>query len=426
MLHHLVNKCTGAQNSGISHHREAFRVSQTAHQFHQVPVLHFLTDQGITEQAAVYRQRGVQGIQACGDFHPFRPVHGIPAGKVHPGFFQRGPSVRKSVLHHQVLRSFGVDKRRHESTAGCPDGRHILNSGIRQHLFHGRRGAGGDLVDHTPGESHLRFIIQPGNKIRRYPSVVPPCFRHFRDTVPQLLAVMAAVVHAHHCNRGLSVQVAVIQERCRNRHGMPGGPGALFQVFRHRRQVLAVHLPQGVSLFGNCERYNLQGRGGKDVQQPVPVRFLLRFCDQGFRYGGDDFLVDGGISIQGNAHGQVIIAAVNHPDIVHVKGVRGNDSAFRVAAVQQALLKRGNKRAENVACAEMHPYRGFPCGFPHGGNVKGRQLHLCLFPCGGIPKTRQVYFHLFLSKIRAPGFPDTREIRFSVKGSRRSAAAARG
>ena len=214
---------------------------------------------------------------------------------------------------------------------------------------------------------------------------------------------MAAVVHAHDCQGRFPVHVAVQQQGGRGGHGMAGMSGAFLQVFRHRRQVGSVDLPQGIPFFGNGEGYDLQGRGSKDFTQPLPVRLFPRLGHQGLRHGGDDFLVNGGVGVQRDTHGQVVVAAVDHPDIVHIKGIRGDDAAFRVAAGQQALLEGRDESAEDIACPEMDPYRGLPCFFPHGRDVKSRQLDPGLFPCGGILKAAQIYFHLLLSKGRVPG-----------------------
>ena len=64
------------------------------------------------------------------------------------------------------------------------------------------------------------------------------------------------------------------------------------------------------------------------------------------------------------------------------------------ALVQQFLLQRGNKAAEDVACAEVYPDRVFLGGGGHGRMVELGQLDAQLFPLGFlIDDGRGIHLH---------------------------------
>ena len=204
---------------------------------------------------------------------------------------------------------------------------------------------------------------------------------------------MAAVIHAHHRQGGFPVPVPVIEQRGHNRHGMARLLRTVRQVLFHHLQITAVHLAQGISLFRDRKADHLQGRRGKGPQQAFIVRPFTWLGYHRLRYGRHDFLVNRRVRVQGHAQGQVVISAVNHADIVHVKGVRRDDTPVGQAFIQQPLLQHCDKRAEDIARAEMNPDGGFIRLFPHLRHVEGRQADAGFLPAGTVLQGFQAYSH---------------------------------
>ena len=101
---------------------------------------------------------------------------------------------------------------------------------------------------------------------------------------------------------------------------------SVLQVFFHHLLVVSVNLSQGIALFSNRKADHLERRGGKGPQQPGIIRLFPGLRNHRFRNGCHDFLVDGRVRVQGHAQRQVVISAVDHPDIIHIKGICGDNA----------------------------------------------------------------------------------------------------
>ena len=178
-------KVLRTDDAGIRHHRQPLGVADGLDQPDQISVLHFLADPGIAQQAAVDRQGGMQRIQAGGHLHPLHLVDGVPVGEEEAGGLQRGAAIREGVLDDQVFAFLRVDEGRDIGMLGGNHGIQPLQAVRPQHGFHGSVRAGGDLVDHGPGEGNLRGIghigqeagVLPALRQRRYgrPSACHRC-----------------------------------------------------------------------------------------------------------------------------------------------------------------------------------------------------------------------------------------------------------
>ena len=76
-----VDEVLGLDNAGVNDHGHALVIAQALHQAAQAGVGHLVRDLGVTQQAAKDRQGGVQRVEACGDLHGVRAVHGLAIGE---------------------------------------------------------------------------------------------------------------------------------------------------------------------------------------------------------------------------------------------------------------------------------------------------------------------------------------------------------
>ena len=114
----------------------------------QLGVLHLVGNQGVTQHAAIYRQGGVQGVEAGGHLHPLHLIDGVSVSEVHTGLLQGGPSVGEAVLDNQILGTLSVDKGSDVGVLGGNHRGHVLYTQGSQVLANGVGRTGGDLVNH--------------------------------------------------------------------------------------------------------------------------------------------------------------------------------------------------------------------------------------------------------------------------------------
>ena len=205
--HHFPEKLFRIQDAGMGDHRQTLLISHGQGQPYQGRILHFPGHPVIAQKTAEDGQRGVQGIQAGADLHPFRFFHRFPGGEENPAFFQRRTACRKGILNHQILAGLRIDK-------GCchgagdigADGK-ILHAVLRKHPADGFIRPGRDFVDHGPGEGDTGGIPQPAGKSFRNQSALFPGFGDGENGLLQHVPVVGTVVHADHGQRMAAVPV---------------------------------------------------------------------------------------------------------------------------------------------------------------------------------------------------------------------------
>ena len=327
----------------------------------------------------------MQRVQAGGDLHPLGLVHGVPVGQVDAGLLQRRAAVGELVLHYQVLRALGVDEGRNVGVPGGDDGRHALDAVFGQRFLHHLVGAGGDLVDHGPGEGDLALVLEVIQEVLPHKALLLPGFGHRHHAGLQLLAVMGAVVHADHGQRRGARAEPLIQQGGHHAHGVAGVFGAFVHVGLDDRHQAAVGAVEGVALLGDGEGDHLQAGVGEDLFETGHHGGVGGIGAQGLGHRTDDLAAGGAVGVQRDHHGQVVIGGVDLVDDVVVEGVRRDDAAVGQPLVEQPLLQRRDEPAENVARAEMHPHRVGFGGGGHGGVVESGQPDAQFLPFRLLP-----------------------------------------
>ena len=87
--------------------------------------------------------------------------------------------------------------------------------------------------------------------------------------------------------------------------------------------------------------------------------------------------------------------AVLLPDDLIIKSLADRDPRFRIALLQQFLCQIGMECAENIARAEVHPFRMLPRFPNHRLPVVLRQMIPFLFPFLPVRQTLCSQFHDF-------------------------------
>ena len=173
----------------------------------------------VAEQAAEYRHRGVQRVEAGADLHALDEVHRLARREAHAGLFERRASVREVVFDYEVLRAFGVDEGRDVSVLVRDDEFRALKTAFFQFRGDGAVGTRRDFVYHRPGERNLRpfYVV---DELFRSGSVLGPLFRERCHRVEKLVSVVREVVHADHSDGVRARAEAFEQQRRDYRHAV--------------------------------------------------------------------------------------------------------------------------------------------------------------------------------------------------------------
>ena len=307
----------------------------------------------------------MQGVQAGGDLHAFGHVDSVAVSHVHTGLLQRRTAIGEAILHHQILRHLRVDKGRDVGVAAGDDGLHALHAGLGQLVADHVGGTGGDLVDHAPGEGDLRLVLHIGGECGRHMALLHPAADDGQHGGAELLAIVAAVVHGHHGHGIRASLEAGIQHRCHDCHGVAGLVGAFLDIGQHHGQRLTLDIGQGIALLGDGEGRHLHGGTDEAGLQLGPLVGSGGVGAHTLGDGGDDLLLGGAVGLEGHHQGHGIMGIIDLVNDVVVEGLGGDDAALRQTHVQQPLLQPGDKAAEDVARAEMHPHGRFLGGLGH-------------------------------------------------------------
>ena len=165
--------------------------------------------------------------------------------------------------------------------------------------------------------------------------------------------------------------------------------GAVFEVGGDRGVIGAVAVFDGIAFFGDGQADHLQAGGGGDVAQALEViAHGQRFDD-----AGEDDFVQRAVAFEADEDAQVVAGAVGFFDDFRVEAFGDDDAAFGVALVEQALLRVGEKGAEDVARAEVQPAWRAEGRGAHARDVIERQLVTALLPPGFVLQGVQGEFH---------------------------------
>ena len=321
----------------------------------------------------------MQRVQAGRDLHRLNLVDGLARGIEGAAEVQGRPAVGIVVLDDQVLHLLGVDE-------GCREGMLlglnvcvVLEAVLGQQFLDLLVRAGRDLVNHRPGEGHLRLIAQVRREALRHQAVLDPALGVGQHTANDSIAVMRAVVHRLHGERQPAGVVALEQQGCHLTHGKLWLQSA-------GEVVLVV----SVAFLGDGKRYHLQRGLAEYLHQALPVG-VLRVGLQGLGDAGNDFLLYRAVGTEVHAQREVVVGGVGLVDDFKVEGLCHNDAAVVLTGVQRVVEYGGRERPEDVATPEMDPRR--LCGrlLTHGLNVKLGELIAFRFPLGGVqPPCRNV------------------------------------
>ena len=330
----------------------------------------------------------MERVEAGGNLHFLRLVHRVPVGHVHARSLQGGPAVGETVLHHQVLGPLGVDKGGDKGIFRGDDGGHVLHAQAGQRLLHHLGGAGGDLIDHGPGEGDLTLVGHPHGEFGGDITPVQPLLHHGHDAGAQLFPVVGAVVHAHHGDGRAARLEALPKQGGGHAHGVGAALRAVVKVGLDHGEELPGDVGQGVALLGDGVAGHLQRRAAEDLLQPRHVLGIGRAGPQALGHGGDNLLVHGTVGQQGHHQGHVIKGRIDFVDDVVVKGVGGHDAGMGQTLLQQILLELGDEAPEDIARPEVDPGGGLLRPGPHGLPVETGQSDPRLLPGGPVPNAR--------------------------------------
>ena len=336
----------------------------------------------------------MQGVQAGGHLHALGAVHGIPVGHIDARQLQRRTATGEGVLHHQVLRLLSVHKGRDVGALFRHDGFHAFDALLRQLTGNARVGPGGNLVNHDPGEGHLLLVLHPGHKALGHKPAIRPASGDSGHGGADLLAVVAAVVHAHQGDGRRPRLIAGVEHGRGHAHGVPGAVRAAFQVGAHHGQKLALQIRQRIALFGDGVGHHLQLRAAEHRLQLFPVLPCLRRGGKTAGHGGNHLPAGGTVGQQRDHEGHAVVGLVDLLKHIRVKGFRHHNAAANRALIQQALLQPRDKSAENVAPAEVYPHGVFLRIRSHLRPVVARQRHARCGPGIRIPKAFIAQLHL--------------------------------
>ena len=266
--------------------------------------------------------------------------------------------------------------------------------------------AWGNLVDHRPGEGHLRLILQVVEEGSGHQSVLHPALSVGEDASLHLVAIVRAVIHRLHSEWQLSGVETLQQQGTHLTHSEEG-----------LQSTSEVGLVEGIALLGDGERDHLQAGVTEDFHQSVPV-LELRIGLQGLGDAGDDLLLDRTVRAEVHAEREVVVGCISLVDDLKVEGLGHNHTTVVLAGVQCVVEDGSREGAKNVSTTEV-----YPCGLLGGLLAQGLDVELgeliaFLLPLCGVVITAKyvVQFHnlikesglfVFYSKFTVNGGEDT-------------------
>ncbi len=297
----------------------------------------------------------MQRIEAGADLHALDFVHGLARGKVDTCFFETGTSVREVVLNDQIFAFLRVDER------GS-----VRETVFGQNCGYGSVRTGRDLVDHRPGEGNGCGEPLPE-------ALIAPCIGKAVDRRFQFVAVVGAVVHADHGDRGFAAVIAGEKERGEFPHVGLCVLRCAFEIRSDIGQQFSFRVTKRVAFLGDGKGGHLETRFFKDFGQTC----FIAVKEQFFGDGADHGFLDSPFRLQRHFYDQIVV------DFRFLfAALYGNDAGIRFAVIQQTLAGIGLEGLENVACSEVDPFRLGGSFRNHGFTViSGQTISFCLPLC---------------------------------------------
>ena len=283
-----------------------------------------------------------------------------------------GTAVGVVVLDDQILYLLGVDEGSGERVALGLDVVVVLEAVGSEQLLHLLMGAGRNLVDHRPGEGHLRLVLQIVEEGGGNQFLLGPALGIGHDAGLHAVAVVRAVVHRLDGERQFAGEEPLEEQARDLSHGEDG-----------LQPALQVGLVVGVALLGDGEGNHLQRGLAEDVDQALPVG-ELRVGLQRLGDAGDDFLADGAVGAERHAEREVVVGRIGLVDDFEVERLGHDDASVVLARVQGVVEDGSGEGAEDVASAEVHPRGLIMCLATNVLDIEFRKLIAFRFPLCGI------------------------------------------
>ena len=349
----------------------------------------------ISEDHAEYGHRCVQRVQAGRDLHALGHIDDVPGRHIDARFLKSRTAVRETVLNDQILGDFRIDERRYKCPAGCLDGTHIFHAALCEHRLDLLVRARCDLVDHAPREGDGLLVLHVPDEFFGDKSLLLPLLSDRHDAGLQLLAVVAAVVHADDCERELPCVEALKEHGADNAHGMSCMRRAFLDISGDNFHKVPGEIIDRIALLRDRKADHLEGRIPEYFLHPVEGSVRGTHCD-GLSDSSHYILIHGSVRVERDHHAEVVIRMIAEIDNIVIERVDSDDSSVRLSLVQELLLELGNETAENVACAEMHPDRILLCRSSHLFHVICGKRDAGLLPPCLVAEACKIHFHSLL------------------------------
>ena len=295
-------------------------------------------------------------IQTDGNLHALAGVHRRAVSQIHPSLLKRRPSVRETVLHHQILRRFGVNERRDISLPVRDHDAHILHAVTGQRFRHSPARTRCDLVNHAPWKGSRRLVAQIPEIPVLHKSAAPPLLRDSQNGFPQLFSVPGNIVRGDKRNRQRPRLKAPVQQSGRQRHrAVQPAVRTGLKIRPDRRGELTVRSGQHVSFLRDGIGHQLKRRVRENLFQTRPDRPVIGACRQCLRQRADHPFLSGTVFSERDAERQIVIRAVDPVDHVEIERLHAGDPPVEIAGGNQIIGDHAVKHAENVSNPEMHP-----------------------------------------------------------------------
>jgi len=111
-----------------------------------------------------------------------------------------------------------------------------------------------------------------------------------------------------------------------------------------------------VALFRNGQAGHLERGGAEGGREAVPV-LGAPLHGKAVYHAADDGLLYAAVRAERGEHGKIVVGAVGGVEYLRIKALGHEDAGIHVAPVQQLLIERRHKGAEDIARAKVKPGR---------------------------------------------------------------------
>ena len=185
---------------------------------------------------------------------------------------------------------------------------------------------------------------------------------------------MGAVVHAYEGD-GKSVAAKAFVYEGNHLSQVAFGCGRPFlKIGCNIRQQFAFAVYQAVALFCNGEAGHFQGGGAENLLQASIFPGVGAVQDQGFHNTAHYRFLHGSVGLQGDEDTKIVVGTVHFFNDFIVIAFCGDQAGAHNALIQEALGNVCLEGTENIARAEVNPFRGFQGALCSSGNIKLRKI----------------------------------------------------